>query len=584
MNEKNFHKQSGLTLIELLAVIVISGLVLTLGWSILSNSYKYNDITQSKINLTQEANLIVSKLRKQHQNGDYKVCYGDEKLFFDSEKKLSIGSNGIKITSLENNWLLKDGVTDESLNISGSLNCVDFDNENPLIVKMTLMDQENNEFELNTVISNLTMSDSIVQSPNVSEGENPTLDSSFYDFLVKNNVFVYGSNINSTGGGDYLNGLGTMVINNGNNSDLNISQNTNFELKRIYINKGQNNVIFNSSVFLGKSNFTELVNIKGNLELNNGGAKVNGKDVYVDGNLTFKNSDKIYSENMAIINGNVKSSNDKSLIQSNELYIFGSYEGVGEVFADTIYIDGNVKLTKSGSIIKAKELYINGDVELIGRLEADKIFINGNVTLNQGYIEHRNGDSSVNIYGNVSINHSNDRIIANKVNIKGSITGEIKGKTHIIGEKKTNFNNMPQFPLQDSTLISIPPQPDYYEIQLHDENWYKDKGYIINTKNDNSSITISSNQKIYSSSSAKIENWSKLDNIVIVSKGDVSLTTGWDSSGVIIAPYGKVSFYGSSFTGLILSKNGFELQWGGKKVFFKNINEFFINREDIPFK
>jgi hypothetical protein len=71
---------------------------------------------------------------------------------------------------------------------------------------------------------------------------------------------------------------------------------------------------------------------------------------------------------------------------------------------------------------------------------------------------------------------------------------------------------------------------------------------------------------------------------VIVSKGDITLTEagGRRLTGVLYAPYGKVTFKGKSFEGTVIAKDGFFVTSGGTNVTFKNIEEFFENNEDIP--
>lgn len=64
--------QSGLTLVELLAVLVLISLVTGVIWSTMSISIKHNTIETTKLQLQQEANLIITKLQNTHRYND---CY-----------------------------------------------------------------------------------------------------------------------------------------------------------------------------------------------------------------------------------------------------------------------------------------------------------------------------------------------------------------------------------------------------------------------------------------------------------------------------------------------------------------------------
>lgn len=67
MKRKIWSSQDGLTLVELLAGLAISTIVVGLLSMILYSVLKNNEITQSHIDLRQEANVIVTKLRTVHE-------------------------------------------------------------------------------------------------------------------------------------------------------------------------------------------------------------------------------------------------------------------------------------------------------------------------------------------------------------------------------------------------------------------------------------------------------------------------------------------------------------------------------------
>ena len=65
-------KESGVTLVELLAVLVLISLVTGIIWTTLTISVKHNNIETSKLQLQQEANFIITKLQQIHRE---KECY-----------------------------------------------------------------------------------------------------------------------------------------------------------------------------------------------------------------------------------------------------------------------------------------------------------------------------------------------------------------------------------------------------------------------------------------------------------------------------------------------------------------------------
>jgi prepilin-type N-terminal cleavage/methylation domain-containing protein len=156
---------------------------------------------------------------------------------------------------------------------------------------------------------------------------------SFAEYLQHENVFVYGTNLglnylaNSGGSNKLRNDLdsnGTVVITNQNNANLVFRANHEIDMKKIFIDKSGKKVIFEdkASTKLGIAGVTELINIKGDVEINNGAAEIKGKDIYIDGNVIFNNSAKITGENV-YITGNVDFKNWSAQIIANNIYIGG---------------------------------------------------------------------------------------------------------------------------------------------------------------------------------------------------------------------------------------------------------------------
>lgn len=302
--KKKYLQESGITLLELLVTIVISALVMGLAFSVLTSSIKYNEKTQASINLKKEANYVISQLRQLHNGPEHEFCY-EESL---SDKRVSFKNIELGI------------------NNPNSKKCFVVNTSKELKVNFTLTDNQNNQFEMKTIIETNRPSQSVV----AIEIERPKKGQDLYDVLKVNNIFSYGSNLSITGGASINSsedGQGTLIIDNNNFNDLIFPGNTPIKLKKIIINKKDKNIRLESSIKLGLSPITELISIKGDLQLLNGGIEISGKHVYIDGNVNFDNSAKIFGEKV-FINGDVVFKNYSANIIANEIYITGKVTAI----------------------------------------------------------------------------------------------------------------------------------------------------------------------------------------------------------------------------------------------------------------
>ncbi|MBD7908397.1 prepilin-type N-terminal cleavage/methylation domain-containing protein [Sporosarcina gallistercoris] len=64
--------QKGITLVELLSVLVLISLVTGIIWTTLNISVKHNVVETTKLKLQQEANAVITKLQYEHRRND---CY-----------------------------------------------------------------------------------------------------------------------------------------------------------------------------------------------------------------------------------------------------------------------------------------------------------------------------------------------------------------------------------------------------------------------------------------------------------------------------------------------------------------------------
>lgn len=65
-------KESGMTLVEVLATLFLSSLVIMLIWTTVAISIKYNIVETKKLQMQQEANYIITDLQRIHRKYD---CY-----------------------------------------------------------------------------------------------------------------------------------------------------------------------------------------------------------------------------------------------------------------------------------------------------------------------------------------------------------------------------------------------------------------------------------------------------------------------------------------------------------------------------
>ncbi|GKV68796.1 hypothetical protein NCCP2716_12940 [Sporosarcina sp. NCCP-2716] len=91
--------QRGLTLVELLAVLVLISLVTALIWTTISISFKHTEVETTKLQLQQEANLVITKLQAAHRKGE---CYD-----------ISISDNNISVKACEGTEVLLRHTSDQ---------------------------------------------------------------------------------------------------------------------------------------------------------------------------------------------------------------------------------------------------------------------------------------------------------------------------------------------------------------------------------------------------------------------------------------------------------------------------------------
>lgn len=318
---KQLNNESGITLIEVLAAITITAIISSLIYGVLFQTIHAKDKIQSHNELRQEANIVMTQLRTMHETGD-SIWYSSGMLYKEAGEKNSLAT--------ENDYSFTNVKIDNQDLASGNSQLLA--PTSTIKVSFIIKDHYQNQYELETVFpstTNLASNGDIVKPPSTKQD--------FFTYLTSNNVFVYGSAL-SISGSTLVNSAekdssGTIVINNNNKTDLDFGGNNIIAIKNVYIDKQGNKVNFTSSTKLGQQGLTEIVSIKGNVNLNNGGAEINGDNIYIDGNVNFGSSAKITGKKV-YISGNVS---------------FGNYWG--QIIADEIYIGGNVSLQQTQNIV-----------------------------------------------------------------------------------------------------------------------------------------------------------------------------------------------------------------------------------------
>ena len=144
--------QKGITLVEVLAALSILLIISSVIYGVLINSKKnYNNISE-KVNLNQEANLILATIKNYHQKESLHSLDVNSKEFyiikFDDSKHVYIGKSSSNMVPLQ-----KEGL---SLNIK--IDDAEFTGDkviypsDALTIYVKVVNQQGQSYEVNTVI------------------------------------------------------------------------------------------------------------------------------------------------------------------------------------------------------------------------------------------------------------------------------------------------------------------------------------------------------------------------------------------------------------------------------------------------
>lgn len=300
-------------------------------------------------------------------------------------------------------------------------------------------------------------------------------------------------------------------------------------------------------------------------------------------------SSRIIMDNVTIAPEITNSANP--FIYTSKFQFLGTdINGPGETLVtdgiDTLDLNG-------GSALNISTMYFNSDVRMIGgsasfgsQIEPGAIYVNGKLDL---------WDGRRNVYGNVHVNGDfrlKDAKIFNDVYVNGDLelgwTPEIHSNIYYTGTLKYPNGNYSQDLLDKCKKVNGVPSftIPIQNYSLKTDDWYAANGYnsdVIYTSGTLTEHIIPKDAKRLVDNYVSSHHTSPEGNIVIVSKGDITIN-GWrDITGFLFAPNGTVNLDIANFTGIIISKDGIIWRQGGAHFYAQKLSDIFTNEADYPF-
>ncbi|WP_262173472.1 prepilin-type N-terminal cleavage/methylation domain-containing protein [Saccharococcus sp. Marseille-Q5394] len=137
------RKQNGMTLVEVLAVLVLSSLVILLIWTTVMTAIKYNITETKKLRMQEEANYIITEIQRIHRQ-----C---------SQYELNVSAGEISMKSCDGP--ISDRVISRGYNYNGTIYVKDKidakkkDASIPFTLVMNDLENDRLEVEITTTIS-----------------------------------------------------------------------------------------------------------------------------------------------------------------------------------------------------------------------------------------------------------------------------------------------------------------------------------------------------------------------------------------------------------------------------------------------
>ncbi|GAE27329.1 hypothetical protein JCM9140_3463 [Halalkalibacter wakoensis JCM 9140] len=288
--KKLLQRQSGMTLVEVLLTLVIFTIIVGMAYGVVTTTSSSNAKSQAHVDLRQKANLIITQMRQQHHSE--MSCYEVDR------------------------DLLPDDISITQLNISvvGEA-CEDqIDPTYNVHVEFTLQNEMNHSFTIDTIIEKARREKESIPLVIEKPSSNP-----FYDYLVNENVFVYGSELIFMGS-EMLGKDATMLIKGGVSGNQ-LDGGARLNVSNIYLD-GRLSIDGQSpgGKMIGSFNDSGDVIVNGNLTLWNGSRDIYG-DVYVNGNFRLKDA-TIHGN--VYVNGNVELGWQPSFTGNARVYYTGT--------------------------------------------------------------------------------------------------------------------------------------------------------------------------------------------------------------------------------------------------------------------
>jgi len=354
------NSQSGFTLVELLATLAISTILIGLIWGVLFTALNQNDIAQNHINLRQDANLFISKLRNKHQDQDYMLCYNNQKFYFGSADSPILDDDITFNATNASNVLMKN----DSKNINENNDCYSINHLEPLKITLLIKDENQNEFQIDTVINRLGKYQG---TPGNNGGNQQTGDEAAFDESsdFEENIQMDPSNFSKVSLDPYQG----EVTGNSTFKKSNLAANYKW-----YQAPKQTHVIDGSAHF---SNGLELYGTEDYDELK----LVIDQDLFVDGSAHLVDNMKLNVKGNTLIQGTLTQNGSNMTVEQNlfvkqklelnaknsQLYVMGSArinEGIVSHNGNTVTVDYNLFTGNEIKLTAGSRLIINGDVHL----------------------------------------------------------------------------------------------------------------------------------------------------------------------------------------------------------------------------
>lgn len=140
------NNSKGITLLEVLLTLTIFFLISIIGYTVLQHTFQQKETISKRINLSQEANLLIRTIEQYHYNEDsYSFKFENDKAY--------IGTN--------ENWVL---LNPENINLTLTINghhtgiySIDTSKQKQLMIHLTLSTQgsTNQKYSISTTIKRL---------------------------------------------------------------------------------------------------------------------------------------------------------------------------------------------------------------------------------------------------------------------------------------------------------------------------------------------------------------------------------------------------------------------------------------------